>query len=104
MRLANELEEFLDLGLHYGGERRRSASSGDRRCRLMIEMAQRLGYPRLAEELARIIDESGSAAIETDFLPGQRRNTSFVLAPLSYQRLKDALGRRLAGLPTKDPR
>jgi len=97
MRLANELEEFLDLGLHYGGERRRAASSGDRRCRLMIDMAQRLGYPRLSEELARIIDESGSAAIETDFLPGQRRNTSFVLAPRSYQRLKDALDRRLAG-------
>ena len=96
MRLANELEEFLDLGLHYGGERRRAASSGERRCRLMIEMARTLGYPRLAEELARAVDESASATIESDFLP--RRNTSFVVAPSSYQRLKDLLGKRLSGM------
>ena len=50
MRLANELEDYLDLGMAYRGAfpyRDRIASSGD----LKVELARRLGLRVLAEEL-----------------------------------------------------
>ncbi|MDQ2869983.1 MAG: hypothetical protein M3S32_04520 [Acidobacteriota bacterium] len=94
MRLANELEEFLDLGLHYSGEQRRLKTSGSDRCDLMVGMAQKLGVPRLSEELARTIDESASATLPAEVV--STRNASFLLPPLSYQRLKNSLVDRLA--------
>jgi (p)ppGpp synthase/HD superfamily hydrolase len=98
MRLANELEEFLDFGILYGGEQKRLAISDRHRCRLMIEIAQRLGFPTLSEELARSIDGSAAAVIPGELLRARTVNASFLLAPQSYQRLKDALSTRLAAL------
>jgi (p)ppGpp synthase/HD superfamily hydrolase len=104
MRLANELEEFLDLGVHYCGEQRRLGSSAGGRCRLMVELAGRLGYPNLAEEMARIIEESASATVAPELLAPHARNSSFLVAPESLQRLKDSLASRLAVLkrPNRD--
>jgi (p)ppGpp synthase/HD superfamily hydrolase len=98
MRLANELEEFLDLGIQYCGEQRRLGTSGNYRCRLMVEIAQKLGFPSLSEELVRTIDESASTPLPPELLRPHARNSSFLLAPQSYQRLKDSLASRLATL------
>ena len=98
MRLANELEEFLDLGILYCGEQRRLGTSASHRCRLMVEIARRLGFPSLSEELTRAIDETKSAMLPAELLKPHARNSSFLVAPQSYQRLKDSLNRRLAVL------
>lgn len=105
MRLANELEEFLDLGTHYCGERRRLGTSADNRCRIMVELAGRLGHPKLAEDLTRLIEESASATVAPELLVPHARNSSFLLAPQSYQRLKDSLASRLANVqkPASNP-
>lgn len=62
-----------------------------------IEMAESLGFPALGADLARAFEEVAAA----DFAPALRgsnaRNTSFVLAPQSYQRIMDVLAKRLQG-------
>ncbi len=104
IRLANELEEFLDLGLRYGGEQKRLRTSATGRCRSMVAMAQRLGYTGLADELTKAIDESARATMQPELLTPHAPNASFLLAPQSYQRLKDSLASRLAarGEPARD--
>jgi (p)ppGpp synthase/HD superfamily hydrolase len=98
IRLANEMEEFLDFGIQYCGETKRLATSGTYRCRLMVEAAQKLGFLSLSEELARTIEESASATLPPALLRPHARNSSFLLAPQSCQRLKDSLASRLATL------
>ena len=99
MRLANELEEFLDLGILYCGEQRLQGTSGNLRCRLMVEMAQKLGFPSLAEDLTRTIDETAAATLPPELRRPNARNSSILLMPQSCQRLKDLLARRVASLP-----
>jgi (p)ppGpp synthase/HD superfamily hydrolase len=98
MRLANELEEFLDFGILYCGEQRRLGTSASHRCRLMVEIAERVGFPGLSAELARAIDEVKSATLPVASVRLSARNSSFLLAPQSCQRLKDSLNSRLAAL------
>jgi len=98
MRLANELEDHLDLGMLYCGEQKRTWSSGSERCRLMVDIARRLGFPKLADELQQAIEETAVAVIPSELLRPSARNASFVLAPESCQRLKYLLAARLASL------
>jgi hypothetical protein len=98
MRLANELEEYLDLGvLYHGDEARRGLNCLDGNGRTLIAMAEQLGFPALGASLADAITEVANA----DFNPALRgldaRNKSFVLAPLSYQRIVEGLAARLEG-------
>jgi len=98
MRLANELEDFLDLGMLYCGDQKKAWTSGSRRSQLMIGMARSLGYPGLADELQRTFDETAKAVVPQQLLMHNARNASFLLPPRSYQRLKDFLAARLASL------
>jgi hypothetical protein len=98
IRLANELEEYLDLGILYRGDEGRHELSGlDGNGRMLIAMAEQLGFPALGASLAQAFTE----VAEADFSPAQRgldaRNKSFLLAPLSYQRIVDGLATRAAG-------
>ena len=98
MRIANELEDFLDLGMLYCGNQKRAWTAASRRSELMIGMARSLGYPGLADELHRAFDETAKAEIPRELLRRDARNASFLLPPQSYQRLKDFLAARLASL------
>ncbi len=105
MRLANELEDFLDLGMLYCGDQKRGWTSGSRRSQLMTGMARALGFPGLADELQRTFDETSTAALPPELSRRNARNASFLLPPRSYQRLKDFLAARLASLEqTRDSR
>ena len=82
IRLANELDDHQDRGLLYvaGVARRRTfIRTSLHRC---VEMAERLGHPALAIELARVLKETLTA----DVPPGLRGPTddSFLLAPASH--------------------
>ena len=61
VRLANELEDHLDLGMAYCGKSSSKSllEAGDE----MLELARRIGRPELASELAQAMDEQRSAGI-----------------------------------------
>ncbi|HMB87048.1 MAG TPA: HD domain-containing protein [Methylomirabilota bacterium] len=98
IRLANELEDHLDLGILYSGD-------APRRLRFMredlpaaVEMARRLGHPGLAESLAAAFDQIEHAAIS----PALRRREveSFRLPFASHRpRLRVAVSHLLARSP-----
>jgi (p)ppGpp synthase/HD superfamily hydrolase len=66
IRLANELEELLDFGwLHFSSLEDRRAyrdSSG----RVVVEIAERIGYPTLAKELEKHLNRSAETDIPSD--------------------------------------
>jgi (p)ppGpp synthase/HD superfamily hydrolase len=98
IRLANELEDHLDLGILYLGD-------APRRLRFMredlpaaVEMARRLGHPGLAESLTAAFDQIERAAIS----PVLRRSDaeSFRLPFASHRlRLRVAVSHLLARSP-----
>lgn len=100
MRLANELEEYLDLGvLYFGDDRQRWVNYLNDNGRMMIALGENLGFPALGASLAQAFKE----VAEADFNPALRgpgRNNSFLLAPQSYQRVLDGLAMRLKGSAT----
>jgi hypothetical protein len=103
MRLANELDEYLDLGILYRGDEGRPILTRlDGNGRMLIMMAERLGFAALGTNLAQAF----TAVAEADFSPAQRglvaRSRSFTLAPMSYQRIVDGLVNRRAGAAAAD--
>jgi len=101
IRLANELEEFLDLGILYcGDEKRRQANYHEGSGKLLIKMAERLGFPELALQLERAFKEVAGADIRSLLRRPGRRNMSFLVAPQSYQRVMDAVAKHLKATET----
>ncbi len=99
IRLANELEEFLDLGILYSGEeRRRQSIDADRPIGLM---ADKLGYPALATEINKAFAETIRAEVPHT-LRGNGKDISFLIAPKSYQRVMDAVAKRFVAAEQPD--
>jgi len=107
IRLANELEEFLDFGILYCGDEKRRQVNYVSTGKHMIEMAEKLGYPKLAVELEKAFEEAVRAEIPGVLRRPDARNFSFLVAPQSYQRVYvaghsiDPLERYLEALPPK---
>jgi (p)ppGpp synthase/HD superfamily hydrolase len=98
IRLANELEDHLDLGILYQGNvdyRRRHMQAHLATC---VEVAERVGYPDLAARLAETFDEVARAEI-----PAALRRTegeSFRVPPASHRpRLRVLVSHLLARQP-----
>ena len=85
VRLANELEDHLDLGILYPGDVPRRLRFMREDLPAAVEMAERLGYPELAESLTAAFDQIERAAIS----PALRRTEaeSFRL-PFASHRLR----------------
>lgn len=99
MRLANELEEYLDLGmLYFGDERHRRTNYLNDNGRLMIRMAKTLGFPVLGAGLAQAFKETADAEFPPALRGPNAWNNSFVLAPQTYQRVMDGLATRLTAV------
>ena len=96
IRLANELEDLLDFGLAYCGENRRNqAIYQDSHFDLVIQLATKMNYPKLAQEL-----ESAFTANKLIEFPQHLRGEnpleqSFSIVPRSYEKLKAAIAQRL---------
>lgn len=84
IRLANELEEYLDLGIVYCGDTKYQQYI-HREGHLLVEMAEKLGYPTLATELASAIEENVLAEIPTELCNPTGRQYSSQIPPNSYQ-------------------
>ncbi len=65
IRLANELEEYLDFGLLYCTEVKQKKYS-NHSDRLVVEIAEKLGFPSLATELATVQREIALAEIPVE--------------------------------------
>jgi len=98
IRLANELEDHLDLGILYSGDAPRRLRFIREDLPAAVEMARRLGHPGLAESLAAAFDQIEHAAIS----PALRRREveSFRLPFASHRpRLRVAVSHLLARSP-----
>lgn len=96
IRLANELEEFLDFGILYSGvEKRRHYNYIDGVGKIMLIMAEKLGYPALAKEIEKEFLEVMKVDIPPSIRLTDGRDFSFLIAPQSYQRVMDVVAKRL---------
>ncbi|MGE5215796.1 MAG: DUF6817 domain-containing protein [Chloroflexota bacterium] len=96
IRLANELEECLDLGILYCGAEKQRLARSDGVGALMIQMAKLLGFDALAIQLDEAFREAAGAEIPPSLRKSSGRNISFLIAPQSYQRVMDAVAKRLS--------
>lgn len=88
IRLADELEGYLDLGFAYYGEgkQRRMHLEADRPT--VLELARQFGFHDLAEELAQAHREADAADIPPELRSGD--NDAHTIAPSSYRRRRRA--------------
>lgn len=85
VRLANELEEYLDFGILYCGNfKHQQYINYD--SHLIVEMAQKLGFPALAVQLENSFKEVSSSEIPEELCNQNRQDVSFRIAPKSYQK------------------
>jgi len=82
VRLANELEDHLDLGALYCADAARRRDRVSASLHLCVDMAKRLGFPKLASALAQAFTETLSADVPMALRRGD--SGSFVVAPASY--------------------
>jgi (p)ppGpp synthase/HD superfamily hydrolase len=82
IRLANELEDHLNLGILYCGNAQQRQKYIHARLHLSINMAEQLGFPSLAQNLYHVFREATSTEVLSSLQ--QSRDHSFVLT--SWQR------------------
>ncbi|NJK51498.1 HD domain-containing protein [Candidatus Gracilibacteria bacterium] len=85
IRLANELEEYLDFGIIYCGDSKQQQYSNHQN-NLIVEIAEKLGYPTLAVELANAFRETTTAQIPPELCNPTEHYRSALIPPNSYQR------------------
>ncbi len=88
MRLANTLEDYLDLGMAYStkGQKPKHAEGV---VEATVDLAEALNYPMLATELKAAFEENRTAAVPTSMKSPNDR--SFTVAPLSHHRRRHLL-------------
>jgi (p)ppGpp synthase/HD superfamily hydrolase len=87
IRLADQLEHYLDLGgfyYHCGVEEYRKFI--DTNCPIMVDMAERMGFPALAAELERVFKETVSDEIAAELFNEISRSRPIVIPPKSYRK------------------
>lgn len=84
MRLANELEERLDLGILYCGDAKYQRYA--ERDRYLPEIAQKLGYPTLAMEFDIVFKELVEAELAATICHSTEQEYSTLVTPNSCQR------------------
>jgi (p)ppGpp synthase/HD superfamily hydrolase len=85
MRLANELEEYLDYGLIYCASVKQDFYSHHSQD-MIIEMANKLGFHALANDLEKRIQENYAANIPIALCNPQKQKQSFTVVAKSYNR------------------
>jgi (p)ppGpp synthase/HD superfamily hydrolase len=97
IRLANELEDHLDLGILYQGNADHRVHYMRTHLAACVEMAQGIGYPELANRLAQTFDEVAKAEIPAALQRAEAE--SFSVPPASHRtRFRILISHFLAGL------
>lgn len=106
IRLANQLEEYVDLGMLYSGHGRQNKYISEENY-IFVEVAQILGFPSLAAELHTVFEEASFTTIPPAFTNITDRNGSYLLPPKTHRkrfsialyhllkRLRSGIARRL---------
>jgi (p)ppGpp synthase/HD superfamily hydrolase len=98
MRLANELEDHLDLGILYCFNALNRQKSLQGNYSILVELATSLGYPTLGEEFHRIFHPLLHHPIPVGLTPLNAKKGVMLRIPLSYrQRLPHHLFKWLLG-------
>ncbi len=84
MRLANQLEDYLDLGILYCPNADSRKKSLHRRAPFVAEMAKKLGYHILAEELDKALQEITSTEIPVDLRNKFSQHRAYRILPKSF--------------------
>jgi (p)ppGpp synthase/HD superfamily hydrolase len=106
IRLADVLEQLLDLGVLYRGNAEKWRARIRRDGSLMTDVARILGFPGLASELDRAFEETLSSELPPELVAPDGPSDGFVIVPRSYKRrwsllrsLGAGLGARAGGSP-----
>ncbi len=106
IRLANHLEEYLDLGMLYSGHGRQNKYVRDENF-ISVELAQILGFPSLSAELNKVFNDAYSITIPAVLANITEHNGSYLIPPKTHQkrlsvalycwlvRLRSGIARRL---------
>lgn len=103
MRVANELEDYVDLATHYHGDSTPSDAKKGAEWRLaymedveepLVELSNELGRADLADEIRQRFAEVRHAAVETSLRTG--RTSMWFQPPASYRRTLGGLLRLLS--------
>jgi (p)ppGpp synthase/HD superfamily hydrolase len=99
MRLSNELEQSLDLEPLYRSDRERKIQQIQNRKAILIDMARRLGYPTLANQLDLTFTQIVS--VEASRINIHLNNSNFFSQMSARQSLKTIILKRLMGVVQK---
>ena len=94
MRLANLLEDYLDLGMAYCQKGAKEKQRGPTRA-AAVELAAGMGFEELAAELKRVFAEDAERSVPAALVRDAR--SAFTIAPLSHCRRPDLALREAAG-------
>jgi hypothetical protein len=86
IRLANELEDHLDLGILYGPKIEKRIERIYRIGPLLIDLAKKLDVPFLGKELERVFKESLAGEIPSELRLNSSSHNSFTSIPFSYRK------------------
>jgi hypothetical protein len=99
MRLANTLELYLDLGALCCCNAEGYQQGIERHGALIIDMADKVGFPVLETELARVFKETATGEIPRELRNRSNQTRAYLIAPKSYRkRLPLAVWHRLRQL------
>lgn len=84
MRLADQLEDCLDLGILYCSNGHIRKQSLQNKKGFLVEIAHKIGFPKLAEELEKEIDNTINGQLLTELINVDYSCRSFYIPPKSY--------------------
>jgi (p)ppGpp synthase/HD superfamily hydrolase len=85
IRLADNLEKFVDLGVLFSSRGAGPKRSIQKKGPTRVELARKLGYPALAEQLQTAHEAILNAEIPSILCNSNWAKRDFLLAPLSYR-------------------
>jgi hypothetical protein len=99
LRLANELEDHLDLAILYGPNIEKRIARINRIGHLLIDLSQKLGVPVLGKEFERVFNESLAIEIPLELRRTSSSYDSFPTIPFSYRRPRSVWFLKIFGHP-----
>ena len=86
LHLADHLEHNLDYGILYWGEKKRDRWLLKENVPIVIEIAEKLGYPTLAKDLNWVFSENARVGKTFEGCGHSRQNISSRMIPLSCRK------------------
>jgi len=86
IRLANDLEGHLACGILYCSNAIQRENRLKKEGELKIDLAKRLGFPKLGDELRRVYQENAKTQILEVFQNHSSHKNGYTIIPLSFRR------------------